>query len=98
MHTRDIDAIISGVQERAPDVDWCQLRVLHPADDDGIWSFSIQESEYYISLENTFGNCPFLVEIDEPGVDLRRNAETIPEAIEMVTSYLQYLRDLRDAR
>lgn len=36
---RDIDRIIEIVKERVPDVCIEQLKVTHPADDDGIWYF-----------------------------------------------------------
>ena len=87
---RDIGDIIDRVKARLPDVKVWQHWVPNAAvDDDGVWFFSLPETDKTIQLEFSFGRCPFFVEHD----DMRSTAEaqtatSIEEAVEMVAVYL----------
>jgi hypothetical protein len=61
---RDVDRIIALVKKRCPGVKVEQLRVSHPADDDGIWFFSLLPTRKEIQIESSDGMCPFVVEHD----------------------------------
>lgn len=57
----DIEEIKRRLRSQYPQVEVRQLEVCHPADDDGLWFFSIG-SEVEVQLESSTGNCPFLME------------------------------------
>jgi hypothetical protein len=82
--TRDIDQVIAGVRERVPRIGVEQLKVSHPADDDGLWFFDVQGSEFEVQVEAAYGIRPFLVENNAN--DERRWCATVEEAIEVVSA------------
>jgi hypothetical protein len=90
---RDIDQIIKQVRQRLPDIEVVQLKKSLPADDDGIWWFTLPDVEKDIQIESSFGNCPFIVETDELCCESARKAETVDEAVSMIVDYLHSLKD-----
>jgi hypothetical protein len=53
---RDVDRIIEGVRQTFPEVIVDQLRVTHPADDDGLWYFHLPENpKDDIQIESSYG-------------------------------------------
>ena len=94
--SRDIDLIISAVREQLPEVDVQQWQKMHPADDDGMWFFSLEGSKGEIQLESSSGNCPFMVESDAMSrSDQATQVATVPEAVKSVTDYLTSLKEKR---
>lgn len=90
MHSvRDIDEIIRRVKIAVPVAVVEQLRVSHPADDDGIWYFSLPQVDNDIQIESPNGACPFLVETDELRSNTARKAETVDAAVEMIVDFLR---------
>jgi len=87
----DIDEIIENVKREFPTCDVQQLKVTHPADDDGIWYFSLPGLEPEIQIESGSGNCPFLVETDEQSSLNARRSNTVDEAVSMIVDYLSGL-------
>ena len=86
---RDVDRIIELVKERFPTVVVDQLKVTHPADDDGIWFFSLPPIHKEIQIESSTGMCPFAVEHG----DMRTTAMealgvSVGRTVELVTEYL----------
>lgn len=59
---RDIEKIIEIVKAALPSVVSEQLKVTHPADDDGLWFFSSPDLENHVQVESSTGMCPFVVE------------------------------------
>lgn len=59
---RDIDLIIALVDSAVPSVRCEQLKVTHPADDNGLWFFRIPPSLREVQAESSTGMCPFIVE------------------------------------
>ncbi len=74
---RDIDKIIEAVKTQFPNIIVEQLKVTHPADDDGIWYFSFEKLKDEIQIESSYGKCPFLVESVRN--DERRSNNSIDE-------------------
>ena len=64
-----------------------QLKLIHPADDDGIWYFSLEKTKDEIQIESPDGNCPFLIESNRN--DERTNAVSVKEVIELVCEHLK---------
>lgn len=84
---RDIDAIISELMARHPQLSVEQLRVAHPGvDDDGIWFFHHPSTIYEVQLESSQGMFPFLAETDR--CNDRLWIKTIDMAVEAVESWL----------
>jgi hypothetical protein len=86
---RDIDRIIGLVKERLPAIQVEQLRVTHPADDDGLRFFSLPGNRKGIQLESSSGMCPFIIEHS----DMRETATealgvSVEFAVEAITDYL----------
>ena len=73
---RDIDQIIASVKEQIPNVQIEQLRVTHPADDDGLWWFRVPNRSE-VQVESSTGNCPFLIETDLSSATTATLEETI---------------------
>lgn len=87
-NSRDIDEIIERVIETFPQVNICQLKVTHPADDDGIWYFWLGESSGDdIQIENSYGKCPFLIETNRS--DERRWGNSVDETVNIVCEHLR---------
>lgn len=67
MH-RDIDRVIDELRRRYPDIAVEQLRVAHPADDNGLWFFTHPAGLGEVQVESPGGSAPFLVEGDDDPV------------------------------
>ena len=61
---RDIDEISSALKAEFPGCEITQLKVTHPADDDGLWYVELPGHQT-IQLESPEGNCPFTIEFDQ---------------------------------
>ncbi len=87
---RDIDHIIEEVRRRFPEVIVDQLPKLLPTDDDGIWYFRIPNDVKDISLESSYGTCPFMVEHSDSSApsECAVWARTIQDAIAIVVADL----------
>lgn len=84
----DIDQIIQLVKNEFPNVGVWQLEVTHPSDDNGIWYFWLGEkTDDEIQIENSSGNCPFLIETFRN--DERRYSKTIRETTEIICEHLR---------
>jgi hypothetical protein len=85
---RDVDTIIELVREKYPKVCFQQLGVKFPADDNGIWFFWNPENPSdEIQIENSFGQCPFLVETNQ-GANAAQG-ETVEQVVSMICEHLQ---------
>jgi len=84
---RDIESIIEKVKERFPKVSIAQLKVMHPADDDGLWFFSFENPKDEIQIESSFGKCPFLIESNRN--DERRYGHSVDEVVDIVCEHLK---------
>jgi hypothetical protein len=82
---RDIDRVIARLRHAYPALQVEQLRVSHPADDDGIWFFTYPGVDDEVQLESSTGQAPFLVESNRAPT---ANAATPAEAIALVISRL----------
>jgi hypothetical protein len=85
--TADLRKVIDGVTSVLPDVNWEQLRVTHPADDDGLWIFWRRgRRDGEVQIESSTGACPFLIEAT---LDSKRRWATTPEdAVAAIVSLL----------
>ena len=85
---RDIDAITLLVRDRFSEVRIEQLKVTHPADDDGIWYFWMPGAERDdVQIESSYGVCPFLIETNRDG--RRLNGNTVEETVSIICSHLE---------
>jgi len=84
---RDIDLIIERLQIAHPQVQVEQLRVTHPADDDGIWFFTRPDFPFTVQLESSYGVCPFSMDTNEDEEVV--HAQTVDEAIETLGLWLK---------
>lgn len=86
---KDIDIIYEQIKAVCPNVQMEQLKVTHPADDDGIWFITTSDFSGTIQIESPTGNCPFHIEADF--TDKRIQAPTIGQAvddlIELIRTY-----------
>lgn len=62
---RDIDEISNALKAEFPGCEITQLKVTHPADDDGLWYIDVPGCAHSIQLESPSGNCPFTVSFDQ---------------------------------
>ena len=86
--SRDVDRIIEGVRQMFPEVIVDQLKVTHPADDDGLWYFHLPENPRDdIQIESPYGNCPFLIE--NMRNDERRNGESVEQVVSIICEYFR---------
>ena len=92
---RDIDTIIAIVKQYLPSVIVSQLQKKRPADDDGIWWFELPNCDNDIQIESSTGMCPFLVETNEQSSYHARKAQTIEQAVQMITDYLHQQEDIK---
>lgn len=91
--THDSDIIIEQVRTAFPRVLIRQLAVAHPgADDDGIWFFTMEESDGEIQMESSTYDLPFLIEHDH--MDSRDDAILATSVEEVVGAVCAYLADL----
>ncbi len=88
---RDIDQIIQLVKRADPAVDFQQLTIKHPADDDGLWFVTRPECEFEVQIESSTGMCPFMIETDES--DTRITATSVSEAVMGLTKLLHLHTD-----
>lgn len=84
---RDIDKIIDAVKTQFPNVIVKQLKVKHPADDDGIWYFSFEKLKDEIQIESSHGKRAFLIESVRN--DERRYGNSIDEIVDIVCEHLK---------
>lgn len=86
--SRDVDRIIEDVRQIFPEIIVEQLKVTHPADDDGLWFFHLPENpKDEIQIESPYGNCPFLIE--NMRNDERKNGETIEQVVAIICEYFR---------
>ena len=85
---RDIDMITENVREQLPGVTVEQLKVVHPADDDGIWWFSLSDVKRDVHVESSFGNCPFLIETSEQSSGEALRASSVDQTVQLIVEYL----------
>lgn len=86
--TEDLRHIVDGVKAQLPDVEWEQLQVKHPADDDGLWFFWRPGGRFGdVQIESSSGRCPFLIEtnFDEE----RREGRTPDEVVRQIVTLLR---------
>jgi hypothetical protein len=89
----DIDIIIERVRAAHPEMKVVQQDRSHPADDNGVWWFRLPGQERDIQIESSTYNCPFIVEhSDMKSSDNVLKAETIDQAVKLVTDYLNSLK------
>ncbi len=76
------------VKDRFPAVHVEQFRVTHPSDDDGIWYFAMPSAERdEIQIENSAGECPFLIErIRDTD---RRLSDTVEQTVAILVDHLE---------
>lgn len=85
---KDIDKIIAEVKKEFPKVNVYQLEVTHSADDNGIWYFWLgDKTDDELQVENSSGNCPFLIETSRN--DERRFGNTIVETAAIICEHLK---------
>jgi hypothetical protein len=84
---RDVDRIIGWVSARLPDVQWQQLKVMFPADDDGLWFFDLPGGRNTVQIESSSGMCPFVVEHDL--TEERYQGDTVEEVSAKVIEWLR---------
>ena len=76
------------MQRLLPDVEWDQLTVSLPADDDGLWFFWRRGRKGMdVQIESPSGLCPFLIEASQD--DERRWGSTPAETVEVIASLLR---------
>ena len=92
---RDIDRIIADVQAQLPDVITEQWQKSNPSQDDGIWFFSLPDLDSDVQIENSYGNCPFIVETNEQSSHLALKANTPQEAVGLIVEYLKAVEEGR---
>ena len=85
--TPDLEEVIRCVQARLPSMNWQQLTVRWPADDDGIWFFWLPDLPGEVSIESSYGVCPFLVESDKH--DERLTVSSAEETADTIIRWLQ---------
>ncbi len=86
---RDIDLIIEQVKQHFPEIRVYQYHQTHPADDDGVWWFSLPNIEPDIKLDSTHGTCPFMVETNEQWGENARTVNNVAEAVLIIIDYLK---------
>jgi hypothetical protein len=89
MAKRDIDEIIEGVRRKLPNVKVSQYRPLLPADDDGIWWFSLPDVAKNVHVESPYGNCPFVIETEEQSSGDALRASSATDAVNLIVQYLK---------
>jgi hypothetical protein len=85
---RDIDKIIEAVKTQFPNVGVWQLEVKNQHDDNGIWYFWLGEStDDEIHVENSYGQCPFLLETYRN--DERVWGNSVEKTVEIICDHLK---------
>jgi len=86
---RDIDIVIERVRALHPDATIEQLKVSHPADDDGLWFFQLPKEKKSIQVESSTGAAPFLIEhCDMQTSDEAISGAGVDQAVHEVSVYL----------
>jgi len=89
---RDVDRIIEGLRRVFPEIVVEQLKVTHPADDDGLWYFHLPENpKDEIQIESPYGSCPFLIENMRD--DDRKNGESVERVVSIICEYFREGRE-----
>jgi hypothetical protein len=86
---RDIDKVIERVKAGLPNVFWEQLKVPHPADDNGLWFFSLPGLKEDVQAESSSGMCPFIVEGNQEGQCV--NCPTVEETADRIIEWLKLM-------
>jgi hypothetical protein len=86
---RDIDVITERVKQQIQAVEVYQYHKTHPADDDGVWWFSLPDVEPDIKLDSPNGYCPFMIETNEQWGENARTANDVNQAILIIVDYLK---------
>ncbi len=90
---RDIDTVIERVRAMHPDARIEQLKVTHPADDDGLWFFGVAGRKEDIQIESSTGAAPFLIEhSDMKSSEEAIHGASIDRAVSEVSAYLGALK------
>lgn len=89
---RDIDLIIEKVKQVFPEIEVQQLKVKFPADDDGLWYFTLPKTNW-IQIEAPYGLCPYIVETDRQNALNQRKAYTVDEVVEMIVEDFEFQRN-----
>jgi hypothetical protein len=84
---RDIDKIIEAVKTKFPNVTIEQLKVMHSADDNGLWYFSFEKFKDEIQIESSSGICPFLIESNRS--DKRVYGNSVDEVVNIICEHLR---------
>lgn len=84
---KDVDRIIELVTSTLPAVQWQQLQVKFPADDDGLWFFDLRGAQNSVQIESSSGMCPFVVEHNLS--DERYHGVTVEEVAAKVVEWLR---------
>jgi hypothetical protein len=92
---RDIDEIIEAVTRELPNVKVSQYRPPLPADDDGIWWFSLPGVVKNVHVESSYGACPFVIETDEQSSGDALRASSISDAVGFIVQNLKAASDGR---
>ena len=86
---RDVDYIIERVKGQLATIVVEQLKVSHPADDDGLWFFSLPGVRKNIQIESSLGTCPFIVEhSDMKTTAIEALGVTVDSTVELIVHYL----------
>jgi hypothetical protein len=85
--TSDLEEVIRRVQERLPSMNWQQLTVRWPTDDDGLWFFWLPDLPGEVQIESSYSVCPFIVESDKH--DERLTANSRDETADTIIRWLQ---------
>ncbi len=85
--TPDVEEVIRLVRARLPHVEWEQLPVTHPADDNGLWFFWIPGRPGEVQIESGAGRCPFLVETNKH--DGRVTTTSLVETADVIVDWLE---------
>jgi hypothetical protein len=87
---RDIEKVIERVKASLPEVQWEQLKVTHPADDDGLWFFTLPGLKESVQAESSSGMSPFIVEGFKTGQCV--DGLTIDETADKIIEWLNLLK------
>ena len=79
---KDIDQIIQEISRRYKDVHVEQLKATHPADDDGVWFFSLPDVNNEVQVESCSGRCPFNISDNYTKKSL--TAATVQDAVSKI--------------
>jgi hypothetical protein len=85
--TQDLAAILEGVRQELPQVQWEQLAVAHAADDDGLWFLFLPDGTHDVQIESSSGMCPLVVETSRS--DGRRTGSSVSEVVDIIVAWLR---------